>query len=296
MNNSTEKNNDAISTGDLAVKGRKVTRDEIYKTYGSDFSPLMHYVIKGDIENVLSEIEENPDTIKDSTRHSSTALSMAAITGPIRVDIAEILLDNGADINTENSGGWSPLMEACGRCIFFEGNNFDVEQPFFDKIPIVELFLDRGADINHLGENHQTAIMIAAQNENTELVEFLASRGADINVKDRSGYTATMIESRYGKKNTVQALISNGADINTIDTEGKNATILAFEGENFEIVEVLDKWPATMAIIVLQELRCNDCGDMTNFYDLIEFLGYQSNYIDFFEDEEVEGGEEVEDV
>jgi ankyrin repeat protein len=230
---------------------KEPTLDEIYKTFGYDFTALMFYVRKGNKKGVQREIQRHPPTINYENRHSESPLSMVAYTSPFRVDIAEILLDNGAEINTQNSGGWSPLMLACGRPIGEkEECQYDLEEQFSKKIAIVNLFLDRGADINHLGENHQTAIMVAAaEDESAELVKLLLSRGADINVQNRDGYTAIMEASYFGYT---------------------------------AVVEVFEKWPVTMAIILLQELRCYELlDDMSYLIDFIEFFGYEYDYIDY---------------
>lgn len=246
---------------------KELTRDEIDRTFGCDFTALMCYVRKGNIRGVQrviqtevqkeiqrevqKEIKPYLRPINYANRHGESPLAMAAYTRPFRVDIAEILLDNGAEINTQNSGGWSPLMLACGSPITEkEECQYDLQEQFSNKIAIVKLFLDRGADINHLGENHQTAIMIAAAKyKSAELVKLLVSRGADINVQNRDGYSAIMEASHFGYT---------------------------------EVVEVLEKWPVTMAIILLQELRCYHLlVDMSYLIDFIEFFGYEYDYIDY---------------
>ena len=243
MEKSTKENNDGIPIGDLTVKEKEPTIEEIIEECGVGSTILMYHVKKGDIEKVALILEqcENIDA-RDSI--GNTALSIAVYSHPMELDIAELLLKKGANINNTCNKLWSPLMLACAE--------FVPEK--VDTIPLVELFLDNGANIHNTSEIYQTA---------------------------------TMIASVFGSKKIVQTLISKGANINTKDINGKTATILAFEQGYLEIVEVLEKWPATMAIIVLQKLLCNDCcGDLSNLCDLIQFLGKEYNYIEFFEDEE----------
>jgi hypothetical protein len=89
-----------------------------------------------------------------------------------------------------------------------------------------------------------------------------------------------MLASFYGKKFTVQLLMSRGANINTMDNDGNTAIMSAIKEGNTETVEVLEKWPVTMAIIVLQELHCYNLFDMSYLYDLIDFLGNECDYMD----------------
>jgi ankyrin repeat protein len=230
---------------------KEPTRDEIDRTCVSNSTVLMHHVRKGNIRGVKWVIKLDPHTINYENRYRESSLSMVAYTRPFRVDIAEILLDNGAEINTQTTGGWSPLMLACGPPIREkEECQYDLEEQFSNKIAIVKLFLDRGADINHLGENHQTAIMVAASEDGSaELIKLLVSRGADINVQNRDGYSAIMTASYFGY---------------------------------YDVVEVLEKWYFTMLIIVLQELHCYKLlDDMSYMIDFIEFFGYEYDYIDY---------------
>jgi hypothetical protein len=84
--------------------------------------------------------------------------------------LVQVLLAKGADINTADSEGFTPLMRAAQRGL----------------VDTMELLIDRGADLevkNHQGE---TALMTAARARVWEAVELLLSRDAKLDpITDR---------------------------------------------------------------------------------------------------------------
>ena len=81
------------------------------------------------------------------------------------VDVAELLLDHGADVNAApNIANWTPLHGAVGR-----GN-----------LGMIELLLDRGADIEAQDSNGTTPLKTAilAADPSVDVIELLLDRGA----------------------------------------------------------------------------------------------------------------------
>jgi hypothetical protein len=82
------------------------------------------------------------------------------------------------------------------------------------------------------------------------------------------------IKKKYIKENYIQIikiLLLHGANINDIDSYGNNAMTYAFNYRHTEVVEVLQKWPLTMLIIVLQELFIYHLLDCSSFIDFYEY-------------------------
>ena len=81
--------------------------------------------------------------------------------------IAKLLLDGkyegkGADINTQSSDGWTPLMVAC----------------YFGHEAFVRLLLERGADIKLRAMSGRTALSWARYHNHASIVALLEARGA----------------------------------------------------------------------------------------------------------------------
>jgi len=106
-----------------------------------------------------------------------------------------LLLENGADVNTKDNDGWTPLMHAAEK-----GHK-----------EVVELLIEKGADVNIQDEDGWTALMFASQNGHKEVVELLIEKGADVNAKDYFGLTALMFAEGMGHKEIVKLLKSYGA-------------------------------------------------------------------------------------
>ncbi|MEO0839743.1 MAG: ankyrin repeat domain-containing protein [Cyanobacteria bacterium J06643_5] len=100
-----------------------------------------------------------------------------------RLEILELLLANGADINIpapeEDGNKSTPLMETAYR----------------GSSKIARILIEKGADINARDAEGKTTLIIAAERGNAEVAGELILAGADIDAKDNNGHTALMYAS-----------------------------------------------------------------------------------------------------
>lgn len=115
-------------------------------------------------------------------------------------EIVKLLLENGADINENDSYG-IPIFNAASmlpkkydrqennRVYYIDGYDAEVAQGITD---IVEMMLEYGSyDVNMRSSYHGTTLLIAAtKSGNRCLVEYLLSKGCDVAAKDNSNKTA----------------------------------------------------------------------------------------------------------
>lgn len=94
------------------------------------------------------------------------------------IAMAEMLIENGADVNRESSLGM-PLTNAVTNAW-----NQD----------IVELLIKAGADLNWQDKEGRSALFYAAAGGNDEIVMLLLKAGADPNLKDLNGNTYLDVE------------------------------------------------------------------------------------------------------
>jgi len=116
-------------------------------------------------------------------------------------EVVELLIKNGADVNTRDKTGDTPLHLAAG-----EGNK-----------AVAELLITNGADVNartKYGGN--TPLHEAARSTYSHygVLELLISNGADVNARDKHGHTPLHEAADWGLPFAVELLIKNGADVN----------------------------------------------------------------------------------
>ncbi len=170
------------------------------------------------------------------------------------VEIVELLLQHGADINAqdENSYYYYAQGYSQGYTALFYASAYDHKE-------LVELLLAHGADISVKNKSGETALHIASREGHKEMVDWLLRHGADINAADQWDYTALDTASRAGQKEivelllqrggmskdratalheasykgcfeTVKLLLAHGADVNATNSYGQTALIKAASG------------------------------------------------------------------
>ena len=103
-----------------------------------------------------------------------TPLAAAALQG--KVDVIEVLVAAGADVDDPDQTGTTPLMVAAAQ----------------GHTPAVEALIRRGANPNVQDRTGMTPLMAAASSGRADMVTFLIDKGADVNARDKQGTTALM--------------------------------------------------------------------------------------------------------
>jgi len=139
-------------------------------------------------------------------------------------ELASILLTYKANVNKENSNGYTPLLLSC-------------ENDFTHTAKL--LLQTQKVEINHRNRNGDTELTLACQNNNPELVNILLEYHADINIKNDKNYTPLHIAVSNDRSSTVKTLLEHHADVTAEDTDGNIPLILACQNQNPEIMEML---------------------------------------------------------
>ena len=138
-------------------------------TAGNELTPLSAACFKSDDHMVEFLLARGADANIICPTHGSALL--AALSVPSRrcnLDVVRMLLTAGARID-----------ELPERCVHANALTAAVAR---DNYAAVSLLLENGANINLVNENKQSALMIAAREDENEILDLLLSRGADTNL------------------------------------------------------------------------------------------------------------------
>ena len=138
--------------------------------------PDVRLVIANLLEEGVSPVAKN------------TALHIASRKG--YVELVEMLLNNGADVNATDNNGNTALS--------FASQNGHTE--------IVAMLLAARADVNIKSDFGGTALMLASLRGHTEIVAKLLEKGADVNTENNYGQTALSLASLNGHTDIVKLL------------------------------------------------------------------------------------------
>ncbi|CAI2378401.1 unnamed protein product [Moneuplotes crassus] len=113
---------------------------------------------RGDIESAQIFLEAGAD-IGKADKLGRTALHFAASIGT-NLELIELLVDSGADVNSQSSGGETPIMKAIS----------------FDNADATKTLLEKGADPEIENKMGRNAISFAKASRNKDI---LAALGVD---------------------------------------------------------------------------------------------------------------------
>ena len=158
---------------------------------GSDDPRLQQYVR----EKVMGD----HSLVHVPVRHGRTLLHEAAAGGAN--DIVELLLELGADPNSRDGGGHTPLYSLGNECGVSGCGK------------IVRILVAGGASVDAAdGVKHCTPLHMAARRGNTEIAEVLLDCGAGMEARDSLGHTPLRRAVNCNKTGVAELLLRRGAD------------------------------------------------------------------------------------
>ncbi|XP_033212321.1 transient receptor potential channel pyrexia-like [Belonocnema kinseyi] len=216
---------------------------DINSTDFGDATPVMYAAFAGEIACLKYLIERGANVNYISPRFGHCALHSAAAGN--RPETAEILLDNGCDLNNlSKNPDMIPLLhhairiksEAVAELLLERGvdptyKNVTGETPLHvacsaQSVKCCELLLQKPeVDVNALDEMNRTPLhnAVMAPGSNITIVELLLKHGARVNPIDKTGFSPLHVAALEEHAECVEMLIRNGADVSATTSKGVSA-------------------------------------------------------------------------
>ncbi|MBN2524485.1 MAG: ankyrin repeat domain-containing protein [Bacteroidales bacterium] len=194
------------------------------KCYTLDCNPYVGecYVRESDISNCLTFGEY---IIKESPYQQQEKLNSELFFASYQSRTKEIvnLLESGADINTKNHYGWTPLLLAIKT----------------NTIKNADILLQKGAEVNVINYYKYTPLMYAIENKQSELAKTLIEMNAEINIANDNGKTPLMIALETKQPEIAEILMKKGANIHFTDNDLYTPLMYAIMNTQYDIAEAL---------------------------------------------------------
>ena len=202
--------------------------------------------------NAFFDAGINPNAQNSDGR---TVLIAAAARGEL--DIVNLLLSRGVDVNVKDNRGYTALAHA------LEARYSEVEEALLNRPELnpnvggllgrpvllayvwrdnkkaTERLLALGADVKLQDKDGDTALHGAAETGNVEIMRMLLDKGADPNAKNKQGGTPLMWAAVFGNDDAVRLLLSRGADASLKDNDGITALEWASRNNRQSVISVL---------------------------------------------------------
>jgi ankyrin repeat protein len=165
------------------------------------------------LDYVRKKLTGDPALVRERYAGRTLLHEAAAVgSGPI----VELLLKLGADPNTKDSGGHTPLY-----CL---GNECTVE----GAGKVVRALVQRGADVDaDEGVKRCTPLHMAARRGNLEVAGALLDCGADIEARDSLGDTPLRRSVNCDKLGVASLLLARGAAVHSMGSRGSTPYLAA---------------------------------------------------------------------
>jgi cytohesin len=142
-------------------------------------------------------------------------------------DVAEVLLDKGAEVNARSKDDLTPLHIAAGT----------------GQLLVMNLLLRAGGEIEARDNKGRTALHFSAITGNKSVAERLLAVGAELEVRTPNGGTPLHWAVGTGHSNVAEFLLSKGADVNAQDNDGDTPLWVAYM-KRHDLMPMLRKWGA----------------------------------------------------
>lgn len=209
----------------LIDKGADVNKRTEFNRSGVNITPL-HLIGAGDYKAIGELLISNGAEIDTKDFKNETPLFYAVDSNHDK-GVIEFLIEKGADVNIKSTNDvkYTVLHIAAKR------NNVDA----------IKLLINNGAEVDSKDDYDRTPLYYAIDySSDIDVIKFLIDKGADVNVKIFNNNMPLHIAAQRNNVEAVKLLISKGADINAKNNYF-DTPLEVTSRDNGEIITLLEK-------------------------------------------------------
>ena len=230
-------------------------------------SLTLKYVKNGNFQALKDILELTDSHINYLDEKGKTPLIWAAQLD--FVEIAELLLNYGADPDIFDMGGY--------RALTYAGRN--------SNYSIIDLLLAKGSNINLLNKKNESILfqLADATFEKTgkikpkpQVLSRMINAGADLSLSTKLGTSPLMESCRYGATDAARVFLEEGANPNQKNKDGRTALMIAISFHVFDknerkksILELLLERHIDYDIdLLVTDKKGTSCMDLVHMFEL----------------------------
>ncbi|XP_071481796.1 uncharacterized protein [Diadema antillarum] len=181
------------------------------------FNPLHYAAFRNMAPIVQYLIKMKRAKVDAPNKEGVTPLHLTAQEG--HRDVMEILLNAGADPDSQTFKGHTPVMQAC----------------WAGHLECVKLLHTKGAELGETDNDGCTPIHFATVSKQLNIVKYLLDSGVDVNAAQCEGYTALHFAADGGDEDIIETLLKHpSTDMNRKNHDGLTAFQIAQQKQHRE--------------------------------------------------------------
>jgi ankyrin repeat protein len=201
-----------------------------YSEHGYGRHTPFHFTASGGHLEIARILLECNAEVNSRDNSGATPLFTALQNG--HADVARLLLDHNADVKVCGDKGVTPLHLAA----------------MYGHLEFSRILLEHNAEINSQDDHRCTPLLLASENGHPDVVRLLLDHNADVHLRQNTGLTPLHHAATKGHVEVTRMLLECNAEVNFQDHHGSTPLSLALEHGTPEVVQLLLDYNADMDV------------------------------------------------